>query len=447
MATQLSDSHGNPVIPEVAPPSSIAANKVTVSPISGLSSTNAQGMFQELNRKIDQGGGGGGGTPVFDRSGIVIGDSHAVRREQWIPYIYQRMGYNYNASVNAYVVGSGNDPGAGYEDYVCPVLAQAVRAVEKYKAGEQIDCIILDNVHFVDNADPINVVPVKYKHLIDLGVQQGNVSQEGNWFANNFNANIGSLTPQLGTVVKSSWQVPVHSFVFSGNPVAGTTFTLTINGTDYPTPVESGDTLATFVARVGTWVFDESNWRTQVSGTTMTLTYIGSGQAPTLTISYNAGGSGVTMTHSESTQTEVVCRYFASRSTSDWNTIAKWVKVLTWSQAALMGAIELLKEEIPSAEIVVVLIPCYPITSDMFNTDMGKDVKAFFESSFYANNRKRATTLQKIAELYQLKCIDIENLWSVSLHNWSEFTPNGDVHPYPKGYQRIAEVVCRELCV
>lgn len=61
MSTQLTDSKGNHIIPEAAPPSSLAANKVTVSHINGLSSNNAQSMFQELNQKINQGGGGGGG--------------------------------------------------------------------------------------------------------------------------------------------------------------------------------------------------------------------------------------------------------------------------------------------------------------------------------------------------------------------------------------------------
>lgn len=404
-----------------------------------------------LHKEIEEASGGGGEvkpvSPYEGKYGVVMGDSHSSNRLKWVPRICERMGMVYDADENSAIVGTAaNSTGVGYEDCCDPMYAQATRAIEQYKAGKPVDFIFFENVHYgAPPADINSVIPFKKLYVAEIGTFTDDSSKESAWFTENFSTLIAGVDKKLGTLLKSTWPVVKYDITFAGTPVAGTTFTIIIDGTSYPTPVEEGDTLETLVARVGVWVFDENNWKTSVSGKVMTLTYIGSGTAPTLTITYDAGTSGVTISSKRSSNTQYVFRYFNSRDLSNWETSSYWVKQGGWSIAGIMGAVEILKENIPAAEIIVVVVPCYGLYKKTFNTDTGQDMAAFYKSSFYKTNRARAESIIAVANFYNLKCIDIEKTWGVSLHNWWEFNPEGDVHPNQKGYNRMADTICREL--
>lgn len=64
---QLKDAHGNDITPKGSgTPSAMPASNVTVLSGTGLSSTNAQAAFRELNDKIENSGGGGGESATYD---------------------------------------------------------------------------------------------------------------------------------------------------------------------------------------------------------------------------------------------------------------------------------------------------------------------------------------------------------------------------------------------
>ena len=386
-------------------------------------------------------------SKYHDKVGICIGDSHAVRRDQWVQRVYEYIGATYDSEVSAYVVGNGNSVGAGYEDCVDAVFAQAYRAVEKYKQGKKIDLILLDNVHYILGSNNVkDIIPFKPSNVVSIGSFESGTSRENSWFTENFNSIISGITPTVGTLLKSSWNALKYVLTFEGTPIIGTTFTLIVDGNEYATSVENGDTLETFVARVGEWVFNEDKFVSTVEGNKLYLSYIGLEDNPQTTILYNSNNSGITMSYTNETNAAYRYRYFNSYSLDAWNNIDKWVlKTGSFDLGGFKGAIEYLFENIPNVQIVLVSIPCYRLNKTDFKTDLGYDMTAFLNSSLYSQGRARTKMLSECANYYNLKWVDIEKLWGVNIINWFDYSPENDVHPNKNGYTRIADVIISEL--
>lgn len=383
-------------------------------------------------------------TPYKGLYGTVIGDSHAIRRASWVPQVYSRLGVNYDENVASFIVGEGNSCGEGYEDCVDPVFAQAKRAVESYNKGNKIDFILLDNVHYVYESDVMPVIPFKMNQIVDLGKMEGSSSQEKTWFNNNFTSLVAKAEQKLGTTLKSTWTRKKYDLTFSGTPVAGTSFSIIIDGKTYDTPINEGDTLTTFAKRVATWVFGEE-WTSTSKNNVVTITYNGNGTAPTLIISYNANGSGITMTSTEGEVESSVYRYYQRKDLVDWNNVSAWGVVSSWFAGGLKGAVEYLLENIPTVKIVIISLPYYPIEKNDFLTELGQDQEAFLSSSTYTSNRKRVTLMKNIAEYYNLPFVDFEKDAYISLSNYFNYFPERDVHPYKIGYERLADCICAKL--
>ena len=383
-------------------------------------------------------------TPYKGLYGTVIGDSHAIRRASWVPQVYSRLGVNYDENVASFIVGEGNSCGEGYEDCVDPVFAQAKRAVESYNKGNKIDFILLDNVHYVYESDVKPVIPFKMNQIVDLGKMEGSSSQEKTWFNNNFTSLVAKAEQKLGTTLKSTWTRKKYDLTFSGTPVAGTSFSIIIDGKTYDTPINEGDTLTTFAKRVATWVFGEE-WTSTSKNNVVTITYNGNGTAPTLIISYNANGSGITMTSTEGEVESSVYRYYQRKDLVDWNNVSAWGVVSSWFAGGLKGAVEYLLENIPTVKIVIISLPYYPIEKNEFLTELGQDQEAFLNSSTYTSNRKRVTLMKNIAEYYNLPFVDFEKDAYISLSNYFNYFPERDVHPYKIGYERLADCICAKL--
>lgn len=382
-----------------------------------------------------------------DKIGICIGDSHAVRRDQWVKRVYEYIGATYDSEVSSFVVGNGNSVGTGYEDCVDAVFAQAYRAVEKHKQGKKIDLILLDNVHYILGDNNVkDIIPFKPSNVVSIGSFASGTSRENSWFTENFNSIISGITPTVGTLLKSSWNALKYVLTFDGTPIIGTTFTLIVDGNEYATNIESGDTIETFVARVGEWVFNEDKFVATVEGNKLYLSYIGLEDNPQTTISYNGNNSGITMSYTNETNTAYRYRYFDSYSLDAWNHIDKWVlKTGSFDLGGFKGAIEYLFENIPNVQIVLVSIPCYRLNKTDFKTDLGYDMTAFLNSSLYSQGRARTKMLSECANYYNLKWVDIEKLWGVNIINWFDYSPENDVHPNKNGYTRIADVIISEL--
>lgn len=383
-------------------------------------------------------------NPYKGLYGTVIGDSHAVRRASWVPVVYNRLGVSYDSEVASFVVGAGNSCGEGYEDCIDPVFAQAKRSVESYNNGNKIDFILLDNVHYVYESDIKPVIPFKTNQIIDLGKMEGSSSQEKNWFSENFSSLISNVEQKLGTTLKSTWARKKYDLTFSGTPVAGTSFSIIIDGKTYDTPINEGDTLNTFAERVATWVFGEE-WTSTSKNNIVTITYNGSSSAPSLSISYEDNESGITMVSTEGEVESSVYRYYQRKDLVDWNNVSAWGVVSGWFAGGLKGAVEYLLENIPTVKIVIISLPYYPIKKNDFLTELGQDQEAFLNSSTYTSNRKRVTLMKNIAEYYNLPFVDFEKDAYISLSNYFNYFPENDVHPYKIGYERLADCICTKL--
>lgn len=383
-------------------------------------------------------------NPYKGLYGTVIGDSHAVRRASWVPQVYSRLGVNYEANVASFIVGQGNSCGEGYEDCIDPVFAQAKRAVESYNSGNKIDFILLDNVHYTYESDVMPVIPFKMNQIVDLGKFEGSSSQEKTWFNTNFSSLITKAEKKLGTTLKSTWARKKYDLTFNGTIVAGTTFSIIIDGKTYNTPINEGDTLTTFAERVATWVFGEE-WTSTSKNNVVTITYNGSGSAPSLSISYEANESGIIMVSTEGEVESSVYRYYQRKDFVDWNNISAWGLVSNWFAGGLKGAVEYLLENIPTVKIVIISLPYYPIKKNDFLTELGQDQEAFLNSSTYISNRKRVTLMKNVAEYYNLPFVDFEKDAYISLSNYFNYFPENDVHPYKIGYERLADCICTKL--
>lgn len=391
-----------------------------------------------------------GGTlvsPYKDMVGICMGDSHAVRRLQWIPRIFEKIGATYDADTATTVVGAANETGAGYEAYADSLLAQAVRAVEQYQNGKQIDLIIMDNVHYVASGNINDAFPLKIKNIINLGQQSIAYINADTWFNNNIQTILNGRTPTLGTVVYAKLENTKYRLTFSGTPQVGEMI-VTVDGHAFNAIVESGDTLAQVVQKLGIWSFgDYTDWTNSIDGNSIDLTYKGTAtQIPVPTISLNAGTTGLTMSQTtQSTYTDYR-RYLQSYNINDWLDSSKWVRISNWfGYSALKGVYETLLDGIPNVTIICVALPCYGITTGQFSTGLGGDMKAFYDSAFYSSNRARATTFMEAGKYYNVKVVDVEKLCGLSLSNWFTFNPSGDVHPNQAGYNRWADTIIKEM--
>lgn len=381
-------------------------------------------------------------SPYFNLKGVCMGDSHAQNRNKWAPRIFEKIGAIYDSETTDIVVGEANSLGEGYEAYCDPFYAQAVRAVEQYKAGKQIDLAIVENVHYVDNGDVNEAFPFLVRQIVDLGKQDAQIKVADTWFSDNFSNNLPDSKKKLGTIFFAKFKSTKYSFTFSGTPKNGT-FKLTLDGHDFVAETSDSENINDFVNKLGIWAFgDYTKWRNSTSNNVITIEYIGSEEIiPEPVISYDAGSTGITMQQEKIDSYSNYWRYFESDDLSNWSNNSYWKKVSGWlGYSGLKGFYELLLENIPNIIIICCAFPCYGLKKNQFSS-----MKEFYTSEFYTSNRKRATTFINVGEYYNLKVIDVEKLCNLTLQNWFEYNPEGDVHPKQNGYTRWSDTVIKGL--
>lgn len=384
-------------------------------------------------------------SPYCGKIGAILGDSHAINRQKWAPKIFNAIGAIYDEEISKIAIGEANSCGEGYEQYGDVFYCQALRAVEMYKSGKQIDLIIAENVHY-QTTDTINdAFPLKVKNVIDLGrISTANINT---WFNENISDILTGKEPTLGTIAFVEYSNTQYKLTFTGTPSAGECAVI-VDGHTFNATLDGSETLEKAVEKLGIWSFgDYTDWKNSVSSNVITLTYKGSEtEIPIPSISFTKGTTGLSMAQSSASSYSKLVKYFESYSTSDWLNYEKWKTVTSWfGYSGLKGFYETLLEGIPGVTIVCVAFPCYGIKSGEYQTGLGANMKEFYESSFYKNNRQRALTFMQAGEYYNAKVIDVEKLCGITLNNWFEYNPSGDVHPKDNGYDRWADTVINNL--
>lgn len=384
-------------------------------------------------------------SPFKGMVGIVLGDSHASNRSKWAPKLFEMIGATYDEETANLAIRTPDQAYPGYEMYGDVFLAQAIRAVELYKAGKKIDIIVAENVHYTANDDINTAFPLIVKKGVNIGdISVTNVTE---YFNENISTILSGTPPTLGTMVYGRNAVKKYTLTFNGTPTPGECSIL-LDGQTFTATVEEGDTINDVVEKLGIWSFgDYTDWSNTFSVNVITITYKGSEiEIPQPNVSFNAGTTGVSMQTNEIASYAQFNKYFMSYLTSDWEDYTKWKNVGIWAGfSGLKGFYQTLLDGIPGIIIICAAFPCYGITQNQYKTDLGANMMEFYSSSFYTTNRKRADTFIKAGQYYNCPTIDVEKLCNITLSNWFEFNPSGDVHPNRKGYIRWAETVAKNI--
>ena len=380
--------------------------------------------------------------------GVIAGDSHAVGRKKWVPYLFDKLGITYDKQTTANIVGAANSCGEGYEVFGDPFYCQAIRAVEAFKSGKKIDIIFVENVHYVDNSNINDAFPYKVKKVIDLGKRNIVKSKATEWFDSNINEILKNEQKEVGSLVYMQCQDTKYILTFNGIPKEGEII-LTLDGYNFNAIITGNESINEAVEKLGVWAFsDYTDWTNSIQDNTIILTYSGDNiETPVPVISFNSGNTEISMAEGTEQSYFHYRRYFESYNTeNDWFNPEKWKLAGGWyGYKGLKGFYETLIENIPNLLIICVSFPCYAVTNEQFKTELGYNMSEFYKSSFYSANRARAETFIKAGEYYNVKVIDVEKLCNITLNNWFDFYPSGDVHPNENGYKRWADTIIKEL--
>ena len=393
-------------------------------------------------------------SPYAGKRMVYMGDSHSVgnRGKYWSTRVAESLRMELMESIED-VISPYIYPLEGYEQYVDAMYAQAVRAVEQYKAGNEFDVIVMENVHYHSDDKPEDVTPISIKNTYSYGkVETTNIDA---WWKTNFSAVVSSVSKKYGTVVNIQYSNISYILNFRGTPQAGI-FTLIIDTQKFVVEVQQGNSLSEVIDLLNTWVFEDyCDWKNSASNnSTLTITYNGEEeQIPLPSISYDAGTTGITMSYEKSTDYPYAYYYFDSLENIDnrWLDITYWTKVENWGgdkngTRILKGVFEYLLQNLPKVTLL-----CFApiqwcirdIDRETYTTPAGFNATAFMKSGYYQSGQKNL--LLEVAKYYHLKTVSLEESGGINPVNYSQYYNDNDVHPTKEGYIKWAELLTREL--
>ena len=387
-------------------------------------------------------------SPFAGKNVVVLGDSHAQRRGEWMPKLCEYTKMNYLSELNSQL-NIGNDIPQEYEMYFHPLRVQLQSLIDN-RGTTDVDVILVENVHYVKagNAKDYAFHP---SQLLSFSTYNMTDEEEEAYWQANFNSIVGSFpvsSQKADTLLKSNVNGFKRVITFTSSSVAAGLFTLSIDGHDFATDITQGMTLAQAIAEIYAWHFgDYCDWENiSYDATSITIRYKGSSSNPSISFSVNAGTTNISASVSDSNIpiTRNIYRYLESANDADFLVKDKWHKMRNYfynGYRTLKGFFEDININFPNAKVVVFSVPAYSFSSFDEHLNMGN----FMETQAYIESKEIGEQLIDVAKLYNAITINVEKECGISPFNWFDYYSPNNVHPKTIGYERWAETIARFL--
>ena len=418
--------------------------------------------------------------PLYGKHIWSIGDSHRVAYMQKLADL---SGAIYDHEKNITYPSGADDRYIGFNS----LINQAYALIDKVKNESYIvDYIFIEDVHWFFNSTVEEVPPFLCKAMYTYTDRVFADHMEANsYFIENFSEVVSNFTPKPNAILRFQIQSIVQSPTIqlsSGETTnAGQVYIIFNNseGIQFKAGIliDEGMTLIDAVNKINEIQFEEtgSSWTNDKHHQTLIepsipFTYHGGVDSSdkSLLIEFDFGSTGLTIS-GETQITEGNISYrnygFHSRDVSEWNTPTNNKQTDIWRYIApeadnykwMKALVELLNKEIPTAKLVF-----FSMSDDSWNFENDtitegntvKDLK-YPDGSFnvYAlcqtERHKRSEACQEgmknVAIYYNLQHIDVMNIWGISWLNWKEYYNSNNVHPKKNGYDRVSEVLSKNV--
>ena len=457
-------------IPYTLSPSKDGKLKITVRLADSLKT-----QIEETNKRVEE--VRGEINPMFGKTFYSIGDSH---RWKWLNKLAEITGAKsggdiFSAALDAYE-----------KFYVSRTVAMAKYIVDLYKSGKPVDYIFMEYVHkfFVNNVgaskyyhysgDITQAEPFLTQAYYEYAGRIFNGTAEASAFWNsNFNSIVGQFTPKSNSIIALKTGVKIQSpkFKLSGSVTNSGNFTIKFTdnvGKTYQMAIviPSGLNINDALSIVNEIEFSDSGCKwdnlsahSAITNASIKFTYTGdlNDSDSNIRLSFDFGTTGIIYDGdwSIATETSDWTRGFKSHDTSEWNNTGKWHDVYANVDAYIWikAAVELLQIEIPTVKIFV-----WTLNTEAWNyannTIEGKsvlypdgtlNVQAIYDSEEHKRMVQNMEGWEKVAKYYHLGFIPISEMNSISPVNHKHYYQSDDVHPTQEGYDRVAEILAKNV--
>ena len=417
--------------------------------------------------------------PMSGKTFFCIGDS---LRWKWCAKLAEMANAKYGGDVF--------DEGlAKYgKKFVCRYIAEAMMLIDKYKQGTPVDYIFFEYTHsyfeivnedpskwYYCNPDITTSEPFLTSVYYDFSDQTfvGHNEAKQYWGAH-FSEIVGKFSPKPNAIIalKIGSKQQKVKFKLLGSATKGGNFTIKFTSSTgevykMSMAIQSGMTLNDALSQINEIEFSNSgakwvnkNAHSKIADGTLTFDYTGLMNEPDAAIKmdFEFGTTGITFdgTWNIETVTSDWLRGFYPHDVKKWTDPAQWHEVESnydsykWGKAL----IELLHKEIPSAKIFIFTMPIdmWDYTTNkteqgvsMLYPDGTFNVQALYNSPRHKRAVQNWKGWRTLADYYNVGFIDVANKIGISAINNPTYYPSNDVHPNDKGYDRVAEILAKEV--
>ena len=415
--------------------------------------------------------------PMKGKTFYSIGDSH---RWKWLGKLSEITGATSGGDIFDKALA------ANEKFYVSRVVSMAKYIVDLYKAGKPVDYIFLEYVHkyFTNDLSPSDAYhysgditeaePFLTQAYYDYTARTFNNTSEASAFWNeNFTDIVSLFTPKSTSIIalKTGGKIQTPKFKLLSDTTTAGNFTIKFtdnNGNLYQMAmaITAGLTINEALTLVNEIEFADSgckwdnlNAHNTITDASIKFTYVGdlNDSDAGIKMSFDFGTTGITYDGdwSIATETKDWIRGFKSHDVSAWSDSSKWhdlnanMDAYIWIKAA----VELLQREIPTAKIFVWTL-CTESWNYIDNTIEGKsvlypdgslNVQAIYDSTRHKRMVQNMEGWEKVAKYYHLGFIPISEMNSISPANHKYYYASEDVHPTQEGYDRVAEILAKNI--
>lgn len=322
------------------------------------------------------------------------------------------------------------------------------------KNDHDIDVIIIENINDIEAVQNNQVGAItdepfmrSQKITIDAGTES---------YADTvayINSNLGTVLAEVsndkrlpGTVIGFTYSKPGaicgSRVVFTGTTTVEGDITLTWQGTPYAVHATVGMTADEIAEEFSKYSFGSGTTDRYIGNGAIIITYY---TETSYRVGFNAGGTGITATVTDSEGRSEVDRFFYGLA-SEWTDTTKWASSCSlYSQ--YKGLIEYLLRNLPNADIFW----CIPFAIAMnFSDNTYKRSDGTWNIDKINSEYPRARITKQLFEaqrnvcdMYGIPILDVEKEAGVNYANIETYYNSSNVHPKAIGYKKYADVMTR----